>query len=215
MSNANHQNQDRLDPNGNPNANANGDPIQPMKTKPDVKRANACPPLPPNSKLGDRIIYVLGVGLGSGLPRFAAGTWGTLGGLVAGFGLLALSFWAFLVATVLANLVGSYICGRTSVLMGVHDDPHIVWDEWAGIWITLLPLAYWQTRVDFFQTRHLIWWGVAFALFRLFDILKPPPINWADKQVSGGLGIMLDDVIAGVMAGGVWILIYQAWQAWA
>ncbi len=91
------------------------------------------------------------------------------------------------------SLVGIYICGRTAELMQVHDDGRIVWDEFAGQSIVLLPLLYWTS---------LAWWWIipAFVLFRLFDVWKPFPIGWADRQVSGGLGIMLDDVLAGVMA---------------
>ena len=87
--------------------------------------------------------------------------------------------------------------------MGVHDDPHIVWDEWAGMWITLLPFAFigfdQLAEIDGFKLDWIVIL-VAFILFRVFDIIKPFPISWADKKVSGGLGIMLDDILAGIMA---------------
>ena len=182
-------------------------------SKPDIRKANDCPPLPADANMLDRVVYWLGLGLGSGLPRRAPGTWGTVGGLIVAIPLLSLGFVPFLIITILSCVIGSWICGRTSELMGGHDNPHIVWDEWAGMWLTLLPLSYmgiadgnfWQNIA---QTSSITTIIIAFILFRFFDIIKPPPIGWADKKVAGGLGIMLDDIIAGVMAAAVWIIIY-------
>jgi phosphatidylglycerophosphatase A len=98
-----------------------------------------------------------------------------------------------------------------------HDDPHIVWDEWAGMWITLLPLSYISsymfptpenTLTMLLQPMFWGWLPTAFILFRVFDILKPPPIGWADRKVAGGLGVMLDDIIAGIMAAVAWLVIF-------
>ena len=182
-------------------------------SKPDIRKANDCPPLPADADMLDRIVYWLGLGLGSGLPRRAPGTWGTVGGLIIAIPLLSLGFVPFLIITILSCVIGSWICGLTSELMGGHDNPHIVWDEWAGMWLTLLPLSYmgiadgnfWQNIA---QTSSIVAIIIAFILFRFFDIIKPPPIGWADKKVAGGLGIMLDDIIAGIMAAAVWIIIY-------
>jgi len=71
----------------------------------------------------------------------------------------------------------------------VHDHGGIVFDEWVGMWITMLlaPAGLW-------------WLLLGFGLFRFFDIIKPWPINWLDEKVHGGLGIMLDDIVAGLMA---------------
>ncbi|MCW9016490.1 MAG: phosphatidylglycerophosphatase A, partial [Kangiellaceae bacterium] len=76
-------------------------------------------------------------------------------------------------------------------LLKTHDHPGIVWDEFAGMFVTFLfiPIT-WQNLI------------AGFILFRLFDILKPWPIKWVDKKVSGGLGIMLDDILAGLAACG-------------
>lgn len=180
--------------------------------KPDISKANDCPPLQAGASLLDKIIYWLALGLGSGLPKRAPGTWGTLGGLIVAIPLLSLGFVPFAIITIIACLVGNKICGHASNLMGVHDDPHIVWDEWAGIWITLLPFSYlgvsttsfWQ---DILQPLFILAIVVAFILFRFFDIIKPPPIDWADRKVAGGLGIMLDDIIAGIMAAIVWLIV--------
>ena len=84
--------------------------------------------------------------------------------------------------------------------MGVHDDGRIVWDEFAGQSITVLPLIY-------FNVMDVKWALISFALFRLFDVWKPWPIRVIDRQVHGGFGIMLDDLIAGLWAA-LCILIY-------
>lgn len=181
-------------------------------SKPDISKANDCPPLPEHASAIDRMVYWLGIGLGSGLPRRAPGTWGTVGGLIIAIPLMSLGFIPFLILTILSCILGVWICGRTSELMQGHDDPHIVWDEWSGIWITLLPFSYmgvaatnfWQ---DVSQELSIFAIVIAFILFRFFDIIKPPPIGWADKKVAGGLGIMLDDIIAGIMAAVLWVVV--------
>jgi phosphatidylglycerophosphatase A len=85
------------------------------------------------------------------------------------------------------------LCEITSRDMGVHDFGGIVWDEWIGVWITLmwLPLG-----GDIWA--DLAWLAYGFALFRFFDIIKPWPIKWLDQRVHGGFGIMIDDVLAGI-----------------
>lgn len=178
--------------------------------KPDVRKANVCPPCPSTASVWEKLIYWLGIGLGSGLPKRAAGTWGTVGGLVVAIPMLWLGFWGFLAVTVVGALVGSYICGKTSDLMGVHDDPHIVWDEWVGMWVSLLPILWLHFYDDALLQGHqlslLLLYFAAFVAFRFFDILKPFPIKWVDKNVSGGFGILIDDILAGLMAGVVLIV---------
>lgn len=178
--------------------------------KPDVRKANVCPPCPRTASVWEKLIYWLGIGLGSGLPKRAAGTWGTVGGLVVAIPMLWLGFWGFLAVTVVGALVGSYICGKTSDLMGVHDDPHIVWDEWVGMWVSLLPILWLHFYDDGLLQGHqlslLLLYFAAFVAFRFFDILKPFPIKWVDKNVSGGFGILIDDILAGLMAGVVLIV---------
>nr|WP_312276131.1 phosphatidylglycerophosphatase A [Moraxella sp. CTOTU46711] len=177
--------------------------------KPDVRKANVCPPCPPTASVWEKLIYWLGIGLGSGLPKRAAGTWGTVGGLVVAIPMLWLGFWGFLAVTLVGAVVGSYICGKTSDLMGVHDDPHIVWDEWVGMWVSLLPILWLHFYDDALLQGHqlslLLLYFAAFVAFRFFDILKPFPIKWVDKNVSGGFGILIDDILAGLMAGVVLI----------
>ncbi|MDO5650658.1 MAG: phosphatidylglycerophosphatase A [Moraxella sp.] len=187
--------------------------------KPDVRQANPCPPCPTDVSTLDKGVYWLGVGLGSGLPRRAAGTWGTLGGLAMALPVMVLSEWwlgsqgLFYALTVGSVLVGNFICGRTSELMNVHDDPHIVWDEWAGMWIVLVPVASHLTTLmnDGKWRDGVLIVAIAFVLFRIFDIIKPFPIGWADKKVSGGFGIMLDDILAGLMAIAAYMVMSYVW----
>lgn len=143
--------------------------------------------------LWDKFVWFLGVGLGSGLAPKAPGTMGSLAVLLLYPLWMSIGLIPSIILIVIMSIVGIYICGRTADIMHVHDDGRIVWDEFAGQSITLLPLIY---------LSNLPWWWIilAFALFRLFDIWKPYPIGWADEKVSGGLGIMLDDLLAGFMA---------------
>ena len=148
--------------------------------------------LPPNT--GPQVFrdwrHFLAFGLGSGLARIAPGTFGTMVAVLLYFPLSQLSTWAYATCIVAAFGFGVWLCRSVSRDLGVHDHGGIVWDEFVGYWITMFLLpANWG-------------WALAgFAMFRLFDIWKPWPIGWIDKQAHGGLGIMLDDVIAGVIAG--------------
>ena len=141
-------------------------------------------------------VHFLALGLGSGLSPKAPGTAGTL--VAVPFVLLWQSFpwWGFAAVVLLAFVVGVWLCGLTAHNLGVHDHPGIVWDEFVGYWLTML-----------FAPTGWLWLLLGFIFFRIFDILKPWPIGWADRQVSGGMGIMLDDVLAGIYAGLVLLLI--------
>lgn len=134
-------------------------------------------------------LQLLAFGFGSGLAPKAPGTAGTLIAVVLFLPMaqLNLVFYSLLVA--LAALVGVWICGAASRQLGVHDHGGIVWDEFVGFWITM-----WAVPLDW------VWVLAGFALFRFFDVVKPWPIGFLDKRVGGGFGIMIDDVIAGVMA---------------
>lgn len=134
-------------------------------------------------------VHFLALGFGSGLIPFMPGTFGSLAALPLLIPFLYLPPITLLIAAVLASAIGIYLCGKTADDMQVHDHGSIVWDEVAGILLTFLwvPLSLWTVVAGF-------------LLFRFFDIVKPWPIGPVDKYVSGGLGIMLDDVIAGLMA---------------
>ena len=97
-------------------------------SKPDIRKANDCPPLPANANMLDRVVYWLGLGLGSGLPRRAPGTWGTVGGLIVAIPLLSLGFVPFFFFFFFFCFIDIFIFCRTSELMVVHDNLHIVLD---------------------------------------------------------------------------------------
>ncbi len=134
-------------------------------------------------------VRCLAFGFGSGLSPHAPGTAGTLVAvpLYLLLSLLPESVYAALI--LLAFVAGIYLCGRTARDLEVHDHPGIVWDEFVGYWITMLAAPSGWT-----------WLLFGFVLFRLFDIVKPWPIRRIDHSVPGGLGIMLDDVLAGCYA---------------
>ncbi len=135
-------------------------------------------------------IHWLAFGLGSGLSPKAPGTMGTIAALpIYWFFLQDLSLTMYLLVLVLTSLIGIYLCDKTAKDLNVHDHGGIVFDEWVGMWITLLLVPQgWQ------------WLLLAFVLFRFFDIVKPWPIKYFDEKVAGGLGIMLDDIVAGIIA---------------
>lgn len=139
--------------------------------------------------------HFLAFGFGSGLARKAPGTWGTLAGLLFVPFLQALPLWAGLSIIVLGTLFGVWLCGKVADDLGVHDHGGIVWDEIVAIWLTLILLP-----------AHWSWWLAGFLLFRLFDILKPWPISVLDRRLGGGLGIMLDDLLAAVFAAAVLLI---------
>ncbi|RUO24412.1 phosphatidylglycerophosphatase A [Aliidiomarina minuta] len=132
-------------------------------------------------------IHFLALGFGSGLSPKAPGTMGTVAAIPVVILAAMLGDAAFVVLTAVACVLGVYICGYTAKAMGEHDHPAIVWDEIAGYMVAmiLVPVT-WQTLL------------LAFVLFRFFDVLKPWPISWLDKHVSGGFGIMIDDILAGL-----------------
>jgi len=134
-------------------------------------------------------LHFISVGFGSGLMPKAPGTFGTLAAIPLYFAVSDLSLWSYLLITTLITLVGIYLCAYTSKALGVHDHGGIVIDEIAGYLITMIAVPFGG-----------IWIIAGFVLFRFFDILKPWPISWIDKRVHGGLGIMLDDVLAGAFA---------------
>jgi phosphatidylglycerophosphatase A len=134
-------------------------------------------------------IHLLAFGFGSGAAPKAPGTWGTLAAVLIYWPLSQLSPEHYLLMLLVTSVMGIYICGQTARDLGVHDHGSIVWDEFVGFWITM-----------FAAPVGWVWVVVGFVLFRFFDIIKPWPISWIDKRITGGLGIMLDDVIAGVMA---------------
>lgn len=109
--------------------------------------------------------------------------------------MLLLPAWDYLLVTFVCAFLGIYLCQEAAQQLGVHDHPAIVWDEFVGLWITLTPLV--------FLGFGWLWLIVGILLFRFFDIVKPWPIRYFDRHVQGGLGIMLDDVVAGLISAGL------------
>lgn len=142
-------------------------------------------------------IHFLALGFGSGLAPKAPGTFGTLAAIPVFLIAMQLPSLYFLLLTLFMSVAGIYICGKAAEDAGVHDHGAIVWDEIVGFMITMymIPVS-WLTIL------------VGFALFRFFDILKPWPISYLDKNCHGGLGIMLDDVAAGIAAWACMMLIF-------
>ncbi len=134
-------------------------------------------------------IHFLALGFGSGLAAKAPGTFGTLAAVPLYLLLAQLPFSWYLAVTLVCVLAGIYICDKAAKDMGVHDHGAIVWDEVAGLLITMIAAP-----------AGVLWLVVGFVLFRLFDIIKPWPIRWLDAKVEGGFGIMIDDVLAGIFA---------------
>lgn len=137
--------------------------------------------------------YFIAFGFGSGLMPFAPGTWGTLAAIPLYLLLKDSSSLIYISAVFIAFVLGVWVSESVSQDLGEHDYAGIVWDEVVGYLLTmfLVPIA-------------LHWMILGFLLFRFFDILKPWPIRFIDKKVQGGLGIMLDDVLAAIPA---WIIL--------
>ncbi len=139
--------------------------------------------------LTDPVLF-MAFGFGSGLATKAPGTVGTLAAIPVYVLLIQSNLFAYSFATILVILSGIWICGSAAEKLGEHDFSGIVWDEIAGFLVTMWMVPFsWQAVVT------------GFILFRVFDIFKPWPINWIDKKVHNGLGIMLDDLLAGLFAG--------------
>lgn len=145
------------------------------------------------NKVWQNPAYFIAFGFGSGLSPVAPGTCGTIAAIPL-YWLLSFCSWPVYIAlTCAAFILGVKVSDRVSRDLGEHDYKGIVWDEIVGYLLTmfLVPFGW-------------LWAIAGFILFRLFDIWKPWPISWVDKRVHGGLGIMLDDVLAAIPA---WIIL--------
>jgi phosphatidylglycerophosphatase A len=135
-------------------------------------------------------IHFLAFGFGAGLAPKAPGTFGSLVGLVAAWWLLELPL-AWRIAVVGGVIgIGIWVCGESARRLGRHDDQRIVLDEIAGVLLTSLVVV----------EKDVLGLALVFVFFRFFDILKPWPIRDVDHSLKGGLGIMLDDLIAALFA---------------
>ena len=138
-----------------------------------------------------KVSYIIAYWFGIGLIPIAPGTWASIFTLplayfLAKFGNLEI----YIFFTLFITFIGIYASKIISVEMKNSDPSQIVVDEVAGQLITLM-----------FIPPETIWYIFGLILFRFFDIKKPWPIGWLDKNVEGGMGIMLDDIAAGIFAG--------------
>jgi phosphatidylglycerophosphatase A len=146
------------------------------------------PDSPPRT-VRDRVLMALATGFGSGLAPVAPGTAGSVVGLVLAWPLLCLPLAAYGAVTVAVAGLAVAAAGHAERHFGAKDPGAIVIDEIAGMFVTLVAVA--PTAVNLLA---------GFLLFRLFDIVKPFPCRWAERRFSGGLGVVADDLMAGVYA---------------
>jgi phosphatidylglycerophosphatase A len=134
----------------------------------------------------------IATGFGSGLSPAAPGTVGSLAALLPWLALRELTWPAYLTVLVFSFALGVWACAWVVRALRIEDPGFVVWDEFVGQWIALMPLLW--------RSDSAVWIFAGFILFRIFDIAKPWPVSWADRNVKGGFGIMFDDVIAGIYA---------------
>lgn len=134
--------------------------------------------------------------LGSGLSPYAPGTVGSVAALPLAYGLLFTSTWVALIVLLILFFVGVWASNAVEKALDSHDAGLIVIDEVVGQCLVVILLDQCLSgRIDMIPLLVL-----GFLGFRFFDIVKPWPVSWADKKVQGGLGVMLDDVVAALLA---------------
>ena len=135
---------------------------------------------------------------GAGLSPKAPGTVGTLASLPVGLAILYyFGMETLFMVTLAITLIGIFEINKYEKVTGSHDQQHIVIDEAAGMWISLM-IAYSAAITMHYPYAEVLAIVFSFAAFRLFDIWKPSTIGWIDRELKGGLGVMMDDVIAGL-----------------
>lgn len=143
-------------------------------------------------------VHLLALGFGTGLSPWAPGTFGTLFALAIAWLMMDWPQALRISIAVAAVPLGIWVCGASARRLGVHDHPGIVFDEIAAMLLLALILP-----------REPIWFAIAFILFRFFDIVKPWPIRDMDHRLAGGIGIMLDDLMAAVYSAvSFWLIRY-------
>jgi phosphatidylglycerophosphatase A len=133
------------------------------------------------------LILIIATGCYSGYLPIAPGTWGSLVGLLLVFLLHNLSLTVYLAVVAGLFLVGSFAAGEAEKILDNRDPGAVVIDEIVGMLIAMVAVPLTPLTMT-----------LGFVLFRIFDIVKPFPVNIFDQRLHGGLGIMLDDVIAGI-----------------
>ena len=137
----------------------------------------------------DKLIVALATGFYSGKIPLAPGTWGSAFALIPWYFCRGLSLANYLIVLAALFVVGFLTAGSAEKILDRPDPGCIVIDEILGIFITLT-----------LAPNHPVAWLLGFVLFRIFDVLKPFPVSWLDTHLHGGIGIMMDDVMAGIYA---------------
>ncbi|WWP01028.1 MAG: phosphatidylglycerophosphatase A [Candidatus Dasytiphilus stammeri] len=137
-----------------------------------------------------KLSYIIATGFGIGLIKWFPGTLGSILIIPLWWIISLFSWYIYLLTILIGWIYGIYICNATEKYLGLHDHSSIVWDEFIGIGITFISLTdyKWQCLI------------IGVVIFRFFDILKPWPISWVNNHIYGGLGVMLDDLIAGLIS---------------
>ena len=143
-------------------------------------------------------VHILAFGFGTGLSPVAPGTVGSLLGVALAWLTRDAGLMVQIEIALVMSVVGIWICGESAKRLGIHDHGGIVWDEIAGMYIVLIVAPF-----------GLLPWILAFGLFRAFDIVKPWPIRDLDHRIKGGVGIMLDDLVAALYA--ALMLVFLGW----
>jgi len=138
---------------------------------------------------------------GSGLSPKAPGTVGTLASLPVGLAILYyLGMETLFMVTLAITIIGIFEINKYEKTTGIHDHQQIVIDEAAGMWLSLM-IAHSTAITMNYPYAEILAIIFSFAAFRLFDIWKPSTIGWIDREVKGGMGVMLDDILAGIAGG--------------
>lgn len=150
-----------------------------------------------NKRITLKIAEIISTWFWVGKIPWAPGTWGTLATLPVVYALSMVGPILYMAVTIIAIFVGVFAADLYENSLGEHDSSEIVIDEVVGLLISLtwLPMT----------AQSLI---LGFVLFRFFDILKPFPISWLDRKIKGGLGVMLDDIAAGVITNIILQILY-------
>ena len=137
----------------------------------------------------ESVLVLLAQGLGIGLSPWAPGTVASLLFLLIWWPLARLPRPHYMLAVLLVAAAGVPLCGLAAEVLGVHDAGSLVWDELGGLLLALAVVP-----------RRPVWGLAGFAVFRLFGVFKPGPVGWVDLHLNGGVGIVLDDLVAGALA---------------
>jgi phosphatidylglycerophosphatase A len=137
----------------------------------------------------NQLIMAVATGLYVGMIPWAPGTWGSLAALLPWLLIKDLTLLLYLAVLAAVFVLGFFAAGSAEKILDRPDAGAIVIDEFLGMFITLT-----------LAPAHPAAWLLGFIFFRIFDIAKPFPVSWFDQHIHGGIGIMMDDVIAGLYA---------------